>query len=178
MDNTIRFFKTAGDSKIIFGEVVDETDNFYKIRGMYLVYRHEEFEASNDKETPYGVNATTQPFSPVGPQIQTISYPKSRIEMEFLDMPPVFANTLIRTYAAEQQNAKIREKLLAMPTPTRNAANPEEALAKIAQFVKKEGKLPIANTPMTTHDSPQGVTAGVFNVLQTSPYRETANDPQ
>ena len=177
MDN-IRYFRMRGAdgepaSKLIFGEVSDENEKTMKIRGMYLNFNNRPVEQTEEDVVPSQGDVTFEPFSPVGDQVQTITIPLSRIAEEYHEMPAHFAHLLMTVHAGESMNAKRREKLLSMRVPNRSAATPEEALAAIAQYAQEHGHLPeVFGSGDVSFNMHQGIEAGNFKTVETSPYRE------
>ena len=177
MDN-IRYFRLRGADgepagKIIFGEVSNETDKSMKVRGMYLNFNSRPLDQTEEDVFPSQGDVTFEPFSPVGDQVQTITIPMSRIFEEYHEMPAHLAHLLITVHDGESRNAKRREKLLSMRVPNRAAATPEEALAAIAQYAQEHGHLPeVFGSGDVSFNMHQGIEAGNFRTVETSPYRQ------
>lgn len=173
----IRYFRMRGAdgqpaNKIIFGEVSEENEKTMKIKGMYLNFNSRPVEQTEEDVVPSQGDVTLEPFSPVGDQVQTITIPMARIAEEYHEMPPQFAHTLMTIHAGESMNARRREQLLSYRVPNRSAATPEEALASIAQYVHEHGKLPeIFGSGDVNFNMHQGIEAGNFRTVETSPYR-------
>lgn len=175
----MRYFRLFGmngepANKIMFGEVQEETETHISISGMYLVFTEQAVDPIEEDIVPSKCAAHMEPFSPVGNKVQTMTIPKSRIAEEFTEMPAQFAHAMAAIYAGEALNAKMRDKALSMPVPTRAAQTPEEALAMVAQYLHEHGELPqsSADAGSTSIFQSMGIEAGVFKSNPTSPYRE------
>lgn len=180
MAHDIRYFRMKNaqgepGNKIMFGEVLEESEKTLKIRGMYLAFVSQRIDQTEEDVVPSTGGTRLEPFSPVGDQVQVITIPTSRIAEEYHDMPAVFAHSLSTIYASEQMNNMRREKLLSMKVPNRPAASAEEAFAPLAKYIAQFGKLPetFGNSEVSMF-MPQGIEAGNYKTVETSPYREAA----
>ena len=114
----------------------------------------------------------TKPFSPVGGKIQEMTYPMSKISGELVDVEPYYRRLILALYQSETQRAAMQASYLNMVIPPRVAESPEEALAAINAYIQANGELP--RTPGDTAQFEPffpGVSAAVFQVQETSPYR-------
>lgn len=155
------------NGKVAVG-LVEESERFYEIEGMYLKAMVGERMSDQEK-----MNAHLQyePFSPVGGVVSKIKIPVANIDYE-QSLPEGITFHLQYALNAESRNLERKRQLAGMRIPGRTGLTPEQSIALVNQFLEKNGTLPSGfnvSEDMRT-------LAGTFEVKPTSPYREEFGD--
>jgi len=177
----IRFLLLT-DGKIAFGEVTEKEINgkkFYEVRGALFLRATSEgeryWDGDNKVHNAVQVKNAMHPFSPVGPFVQTSRIPGNRVQMEILDMPPLVSSMLVNVFSTEEQNKKMRDKMLSRPILSRSNMSPEDAISLVAKHIEAKGTLPDSGAAYATMDN-MGTIVGKLPEKHTSPYRKEVKD--
>lgn len=148
---------------------VEEQERVYRVEGFYL-----EMEVGEQMSGSVGTvrgKLAYKAFSPVGGLVSTLDIPKGMVE-GFQHLPVGVEHSMRYMLDAEVRNAERKRQLMARTIPGRVGISPEDYLAANAKYIAENGKL-----PQGPHVARDGIiTGGTFNVVPTSPYRESQND--
>lgn len=143
---------------------VEELERVYRVEGFYIEMEAQE-QMSGGAGTVRG-KLSYRAFSPVGGLVSTLDIPKDRVE-GFQHLPAGVEHNMRYMLDAEVRNTERKRQLLARQIPGRTGISPEDYLAANAQFIEKNGKLPVG-----AHAAKDGIiNGGTFDVVPTSPYR-------
>lgn len=145
---------------------IEEQERVYRVEGFYLEMEVGE-QMSGSAETVRGKLAY-KAFSPVGGLVSVLDIPKANV-VGFQHLPVGVEHSMRYMLDAEVRNAERKRQLMARVIPGRVGMSPEDYLSANAKYIAEHGKL--RHGPHVARDGI--ITGGTFEVLPTSPFRES-----